>query len=110
MVKVEQKITQIVPAAPGWKLCELIGQEDDTNDIGYMDVVAWLVIAEYSEGAWTTSSLPVVADSEICEGSMLLRRPDGKFTHPDSCYLETEEEAIKYMENGYSFSPMDPLD
>ena len=95
--KIEKTMMQIVPAHPGWFIVEPLINEDFKTITGLdlSPVLAWSVeVTVYDDGSQYSYALPVGA--EDYSGESALKRPDGTFLIPDSCWFDSEASLIKY--------------
>jgi len=86
--------TTIVPAAPGWYLCEPVGDDGDpVADLGELEVIAWAITYTVGGGEPEGYALPVTADIGVVREPLVLRSPSGRYFRPFDCDFGTDRQA-----------------
>lgn len=96
----------VIPAQPGWSIAEFLPAEgSDPPVFVFEPVIAWKIKHERriagrpaNERSSDVVPITVEGDFDVDSGSWVYRRPDGTFTHPYSDSFNTEEAALKRLQ------------
>ena len=79
----EATTTTIIPAEPGWRVCEAVSADGDPcADLLEMEVIAWLVTYTLAADGPEGYPTPVTVDIGVVIENLLLRSPEGRYVRP----------------------------
>jgi len=92
----------IIPAEPGWRLCDPISDgPDKVDDIVEIEVIAWAVTYSLGrDGVPCGFATAITADTGTDRRALPLRSPSGRYFLPEDRDFLNRQAVIDYLRGG----------